>query len=93
MARLALLLVLLAASVHNLAAQQPAPAFEVASIRPNKSGEELALFRAEPGGRLTITNITVRDLILRAYQIRPFELSDGPHWIGTERYDVLAKAE
>jgi uncharacterized protein (TIGR03435 family) len=78
----------------SLAAQQPpAPAFEVVSIKPNKTGEEIAFFRAEPGGRVAATNITVRDLILRAYQLQSFQLEDGPRWTEVDRFDVTARAD
>ena len=74
----------------TLAAQQPAPGFEVASIRRNTGADEIAFFRAEPGGRVTATNITVRDLILRAYELHRYELVGGPDWIERERFDISA---
>ena len=74
----------------TMAAQQPAPGFEVASIRRNTGADELAFFRAEPGGRVTATNINVRDLILRAYELNRYELVGGPDWIERERFDISA---
>ena len=37
--------------------------------------------------------MTTRLLIQRAYDVRPFQISDGPSWIDTERYDIVAKAD
>src|SRR5262249_20606157 len=55
-------------------AQAPAtgPAFEVASVKPNKSGDGRVLFSVQPGGRFTATNVTVRMLIRNAYQLQDF---------------------
>jgi uncharacterized protein (TIGR03435 family) len=70
------------------------PAFEVASIKPNTSGTNMVRIMAPPnGGRLTATNISLRMLITYAYKIRNFELTGGPAWMDSERYDITAKAE
>jgi bla regulator protein blaR1 len=73
----------------------PALAFEVASVKPNKSGATRGPSTILPGGRFTATNNTLRALILNAYGIFTSEelLSGGPAWIDSERYDVEAKAE
>jgi len=36
-------------------------------------------------------NVTLREMILFAYDIRDQQLSGGPGWMGSDRYDVLAK--
>jgi uncharacterized protein (TIGR03435 family) len=68
------------------------PEFEAASIKPNTSGARGIMIRPV-GGRFTATNITLRMLILYAYKVRNFELSGGPGWIDSDRYDITAKAE
>ena len=72
-----------------------ASAFEVASIKLNKSGATRAPSMILPGGRFTATNNTVRALILNAYGIfaSPSLLSGGPGWIDSEAYDIDARAE
>jgi uncharacterized protein (TIGR03435 family) len=76
--------------------QTSAPlAFEIASVKPNKSGETLrAPSMILPGGSFTATNNTVRSLILNAYGIfgSAYRLSGGPGWIDSERFDIEAKA-
>jgi uncharacterized protein (TIGR03435 family) len=79
-------------------AQTPtSPAFEVASIKPNKSGPG-SIQRAglQPGDRVTMTNVTLRILIQIAYP-GPSEIIGGPSWVGSgpsgNRFDVNAKAE
>lgn len=70
-----------------------APAFEVASIKVNHSGDRRSMFRMPPGGRVDVSNITLKQLILMAYQIKDNQLSGGPGWIDSEHYDISAKAE
>lgn len=69
-----------------------APKFEVASVKRNKSGEGFISMGMQPGGRLTMINVPVRQLIVRAYQVQPFQVSGGPSWITVDRFDITAKA-
>src|SRR5262245_15681207 len=69
------------------------PSFEVASIKPNNSGDNRVMFRNSGGGRMTIVGATTRMLIQTAYRIRDFQLSGGPGWISSDRFDIEAKAE
>ena len=67
--------------------------FEVASIKPsNAEGNNSSIMTDKIGG-LQVTNVPLRNLITMAYGIRDFQLSGGPGWIGTERYDIIAKPE
>jgi uncharacterized protein (TIGR03435 family) len=45
-----------------------------------------------PGGRFTARATSVKFLMEWAYGILPSQHSDGPSWIGGDRYDILAKA-
>jgi uncharacterized protein (TIGR03435 family) len=69
------------------------PAFEVASVKPNKSSDGRVMLGFQPGGRVNATNVPLRLLIRYAYQIQDFQLAGTPDWIGSERFDVVAKAE
>jgi uncharacterized protein (TIGR03435 family) len=70
--------------------------FEVASIKPSapiamgmmRVGVEML-----PGGRVSITGATVKFLMQQAYGVRDFQIIGGPGWIGSERYDIVAKPE
>jgi bla regulator protein blaR1 len=68
------------------------PSFEVASIKPNNSGDNRVMFRAN-GGRFTVAGATVKMLIQQAYRVRDFQLSGGPAWLGSDRFDIEAKPE
>jgi bla regulator protein blaR1 len=67
--------------------------FEVASIKPNTSGDLRTSLQASPGGRFTATNLPLRALVLYAWQRQMFEVAGGPDWFTSDRFDVLAKAE
>jgi len=78
-----------------LSAQTPIPtstdvAFEVASVRQNKSGER----NSSTSGRanaFTATNVTGQELIIYAYRLRQFQLASGPGWLGSDRFDIQAR--
>jgi bla regulator protein blaR1 len=68
-------------------------AFEVASVRTNKSGGPRSTLVPQPGGRLTATNVTAAALIRFAYEVPAFQMFGGPDWLDSDRFDILAKAE
>jgi uncharacterized protein (TIGR03435 family) len=68
------------------------PSFEVVSIKPNRSGDNK--FRlGTPAGRFTATGMTIKALIAWAFNVKDFQLTGGPGWINSERYDIDAKIE
>jgi uncharacterized protein (TIGR03435 family) len=89
----ALLLTLLLAT--PLWAQAP-PSFDVASVKPNKSGDFRRGLGPEPGGRFVAINVPLRDLVALAYGISNLDAESrvigGPDWMARERFDVTAKA-
>jgi uncharacterized protein (TIGR03435 family) len=68
------------------------PEFDVASVKPNASGSNNLLMRPPVDGRFTATNVTLKMLIALAYKVRQLEISGGPAWIASDRYDINAKA-
>jgi uncharacterized protein (TIGR03435 family) len=69
------------------------PKFEVAAIKPGKVQRPFIVGLSNfPGGRIVITNFTLRDLVMVACDVAPFQFSGGPDWIDTERYVIEAKA-
>ena len=42
------------------------------------------------GGRVDIRLMSLRDLIVVAYRIRPYHLADTPGWMTTEVFDIMA---
>ena len=86
-----LLISCLALSSAALTAQTP-PAFEVASVKPNKSGTTQANVGMPPNG-VNFVNLPLRGIIQLAYGInQPSKLFGVPDWAVTERYDISARA-
>jgi uncharacterized protein (TIGR03435 family) len=71
-------------------AQQPS--FEVASVRLNQSGERRYSIGPK-GDRFSATNIRLCDLVTWAYDLEAFQITGGPSWFSSDRFDVEAKAE
>jgi uncharacterized protein (TIGR03435 family) len=78
-------------------AQAPAtPAFEVASVKPDKTGANQGPGRgreytkASPGS-LIMQNIRLSSAMVWAYDVKRYQVS-GPAWLNFERYDITAKA-
>jgi len=69
------------------------PAFDVASVKPNRSQDQEPASFVQPGGRYTATNITVRALVKSAYGLHDDQLTGGPGWVNSDRFDISAKAE
>lgn len=97
----ALLLAIVAAAAHAPMARAQSTAadaspntaarFEVATIKPHNpdfQGFGIAI----TGRRLSGVNVSVSSLITFAYTLHPRQIVDGPGWIESERFDVVAEA-
>ncbi len=96
---LAIVLALLASSSGGAQSSGPdGPAFEVATVRPNTSGETRRHIEVLPGGRFNAVNMTLWQILSIAYPIEgkfrdEMNLVGGPGWITSDRFDIVAKAE
>ena len=70
-----------------------AQSFEVATIKPNAAADNRISIGIHPGGRFEATGMSVKTLIAQAYDLREFQISGGPGWVESERFDIKAKAE
>jgi uncharacterized protein (TIGR03435 family) len=70
------------------------PVFEVASVKSSPSQTGRGSMRGGPGtadpGRIFFTNVTLFNVILRAYDLKGFQLS-APDWMSSQRYDITAQ--
>lgn len=66
-------------------------AFEVVSIKPNSASDNRTMIRIAPGGGFSSSGMTLKLLIGQAFNLRDFQISGGPGWIGSDRYDIDAK--
>jgi hypothetical protein len=69
------------------------PAFEVASVKINKSGDPRSSMQLNNPGSFVVTNLWLPSLISFAYKVPPGKLSGGPAWMMTERFDISAKTD
>ncbi len=77
----------------GLAALAATPRFEVASIKPNNSASDTVVLNPPVGGGFRAVNVSLRMLIMRAYKAKDFEISGGPGWINSDRFDITATGE
>jgi bla regulator protein blaR1 len=68
-------------------------AFDVAAIKPNSSSDNRVMLNMPGGGRFIATGVNTRLLIQQAYNVRDFQISGGPGWMATDRWDINAQAE
>jgi uncharacterized protein (TIGR03435 family) len=85
------LVVCLLAEAATPSAQRPA-AFEVASIKENRSRDLLIRVDTEPGGRFLAVNTPLRSLLQLAYGVADFEIIGAPDWAAVDRFDIVAQA-
>ncbi|HTW67191.1 MAG TPA: TIGR03435 family protein [Bryobacteraceae bacterium] len=68
------------------------PSFEVATIKPSdpsRPGQIVAL----RGVEVITTNTTVHDLINLAYWLHPKQVTGGPAWTESQKYDMTGKPD
>jgi uncharacterized protein (TIGR03435 family) len=78
-------------------AQAPTPAdtpkFDVAVIKPSNPDAQNSRLNRGAGGSLKVENIDLKHLISFAYDVRDFQITGGPNWVGTARWDINAKPD
>jgi uncharacterized protein (TIGR03435 family) len=76
-------------------AQAPAtlPSFDVASVKPNDPndrgvGGDRQLYT---GGRIVFRAATLQWLIMQAYGLQAYQLSGGPSWVSSQKFNIEAE--
>jgi uncharacterized protein (TIGR03435 family) len=84
-----------AAALTRALAQSPAShkQFDVAAIKLNTSDDRHFELHNLPGGNLTATGVTLKMLLMQAYNMQSFQISAGPAWMNIARWDIRAKTE
>jgi uncharacterized protein (TIGR03435 family) len=67
-----------------------APAFEAVSIKANSSGVAASYSHMRPDN-LDIQNESLHHIVSEAFGVQDFQLQ-GPDWMRSERFDIVAKA-
>jgi uncharacterized protein (TIGR03435 family) len=79
------------AESQNGSPVDPTLRFEVASVKPNKSGD--VHWTLLPRGSDAIGNNVPLDAVIRAaYQVSSNRIAGAPAWTSSERFDIVAKA-
>ena len=84
-----------AVSVVNVAVfaqTADAPAFEVASVKPNDRGEPGLRLDIQPGGRFLAIHIPLKQLVRAAYTLQLWQIVGAPGWMDSDRFDITANA-
>jgi len=68
------------------------PAFEVATIKPSDPNRPGKLFTVRGTDVVTI-NTTLNDLISMAYNLHAKQISGGPSWLDSEKYDITGRPD
>src|ERR1035437_9921340 len=83
---------LMAAQVLAQSGTAPTPQFEVTSIKPaNPEDSNKHRPMVTDPRLLSVPAFTLRDLVLKAYAVKRYQLTGGPGWIASEQFDVEAK--
>lgn len=82
---------------HAKASATPTPSFEVASIRLHRPGDSRSGFQFPPG-RFAAIGVTTKQLLELAFEengtvLMDNQISGGPNWINSDKYDINAKVE
>jgi bla regulator protein blaR1 len=87
--------VVVAAGIFAAAAvgQTDAPAFEVATIKPSDPNARGVFVRSNPGGRFDVNNMTLKEMIVFAWRVQPYQVTGGPAWLDSAHFDISAKGE
>jgi uncharacterized protein (TIGR03435 family) len=67
--------------------------FEVASIKPDLTGSDSRRAGTDPGGKFAAVNVSLKGLIAYAFGVRDFQVTGGPGWLDSDKYDIVAKAD
>jgi uncharacterized protein (TIGR03435 family) len=89
--RLPRLMALCGMAVASVVAHaQPAQTLEVASVKPSRNNTADSNIDSVRG-RLSATNITVKELIRLGYGVKDYQMGRTPGWVDSERFDIAAK--
>src|ERR1051325_61124 len=86
--RSALFVIAILAALSAVAAQSPRT-FDAVSIKRNRSADLASDTNTTPG-RLSLVNVTMLSVVVRAFGVPPPQIVGAPEWVRSERYDILA---
>lgn len=67
--------------------------FDVASVRPHAPDDIRFLVRQPTGGHFTAEGVVGKLLVMLAYGVQDSQITGGPTWFATEKWDIEAKCD
>ncbi len=70
------------------------PSFETASIKPRERDSSCSngsVIGPMPGGGLRVECLALKSILTWAYDVQNYQISGGPAWITSDRWNILAK--
>jgi uncharacterized protein (TIGR03435 family) len=80
-----------AQAAQNRATESERPRFDVASVKPHRTDDDVMFAHWYGEGRFTATG-SLRMLIRLAYGLQDSQLAGGPAWADADLYDIMATA-
>ncbi len=77
----------------KLMAADASPAFEVVTIKPQDPDHPKGKSFQVRGDQITLTGVTLHDLLTFGYGIHPRQVSGGPTWLDTDKFEILGKPD
>jgi uncharacterized protein (TIGR03435 family) len=82
-----------ASAQEQQSASAPRLSFEVATVKPNRASDNKRMMMISPG-KLSAVGMPLKELIRFAYDIKSdAQLTGGPSWINSDRFDIEAKED
>jgi uncharacterized protein (TIGR03435 family) len=84
-----------APAITALAQSTPIPIFDVASVRPMiyDDGARTHIYNSPRTSEFKAVNVTLRDLLEVAWSMPETQMSGGPPWSSTAKFDLEAKSD
>jgi uncharacterized protein (TIGR03435 family) len=89
MSKATIVTAMMVACALGASAQSP-PAFEVASVKENTSFSDTGGIAPATPGRVRITNMPLRFILLHAFHLMDHQLIGAPEWTESARFDINA---
>lgn len=70
-----------------------APSFDVASIRLHAPDDNRFGVKMPSAGRFSATGVVIKLVVMLAYDVQESQISGGPSWVTTDKWDIVAKRD
>jgi uncharacterized protein (TIGR03435 family) len=77
----------------KLMAADASPAFEVVTIKPDDPAHPKGKSFQVRGDQITLTGVSLHDLMTFGYGIHPRQVSGGPSWLDTDKFEIHGKPD